>query len=187
MSASLVVLPCVRASVSDGRPNRTAQPRAGRTRAPIPATNLARPRQAFYRRHTEGMLRRFMRCSLQSGRVPSMLGREMFRGKVSSYRMEGFDDMLIFVHDVDRCMRRLEPLQQLLLTRIAIQEYTLEEMGEMLKVNRMTVSRRYDESLDRLTGVFIEAGLLQPFNICQEEETYKISATCSLQTTYLAA
>ncbi len=116
-----------------------------------------------------------------------MLGKEMFRGKVSSYRMESFDDMLIFVHDVDRCIRRLEPLQQLMLTRIAIQEYTLEEVAEMLKVNRMTVSRRYDESLDRLTGVFIEVGLLQPFNICQEEEIRKLPANVSLQASYLAA
>jgi|HubBroStandDraft_4_1064222.scaffolds.fasta_scaffold309157_1 hypothetical protein len=67
------------------------------------------PGLAFYRKYTEGMLRRYMEMSMQSGRVPSLLGRELFRGKVTSCRVQGFDDVVIFVHDVGRCLEQLDP------------------------------------------------------------------------------
>src|SRR4051812_14435819 len=46
---------------------------------------------AFYRRYTEGLLRRYLRCSMEAGKVPSLMGKEMFRSKVSSYRMKSFE------------------------------------------------------------------------------------------------
>ena len=55
---------------------------------------------AFYRKYTEGMLRRYVQMSMESGKVPSLLGKEMFRGNVTSCRVGGFDDAVIFVHDV---------------------------------------------------------------------------------------
>ena len=51
---------------------------------------------AFYRKYTEAMLRRYLRMSIQTGRVPSLLGRELFRGNVTSYKMHGFEDGVIF-------------------------------------------------------------------------------------------
>ena len=185
MSGTLMILPCVRAAASPDPSPRPAEPKA--VRAWTRKANLIKPEWAIYRKHTEGMLRRFMRCSLQSGRVPSMLGKEMFRGKVTSYRMESFDDMLIFVHDVDKCIRRLEPLQQVLLTRIAIQEYTPEETAEMLHAKRTSIMRRYDDSLDLLTGIFLEVGLLEILKSCQEEEIRKVPASLSLQAAYMVA
>ena len=47
---------------------------------------------AFYRKYTEAMLRRYLRISIQSGRVPSLLGRELFQGNVTSYRVHSFED-----------------------------------------------------------------------------------------------
>ena len=38
----------------------------------------------FYRKYTEAMLRRYMTMSMEAGRVPSLLGREMFRGNVTA-------------------------------------------------------------------------------------------------------
>jgi hypothetical protein len=35
-------------------------------------------------------------------RAPSLLGREMFRGNVTNYSVQGFDDVVIFVHGVWR-------------------------------------------------------------------------------------
>ena len=43
---------------------------------------------AFYRKYTEAMLRRYLRLSMEVGRVPSLMGREMFRGHVSHYKMD---------------------------------------------------------------------------------------------------
>jgi len=50
---------------------------------------------AFYRKHTQSMLRRFMHMSMQMGRTPSLLGEEVFRGRVSSYRLRSFEDAVI--------------------------------------------------------------------------------------------
>lgn len=38
-----------------------------------------------YRGRTVAMLRRYMRYSIETGRLPSLLGREFFRAKVTSY------------------------------------------------------------------------------------------------------
>lgn len=160
MSAALAVLPCVWA---------TATPVVFRQTQPKKKTaaKLIEPKEAFYRKYTEAMLRRYMRFSLETGRVPSMLGKEMFRGKVTSYRVGSFDDVVIFVHDVDKCLNRLGPMEQLLLKRVAIQEYTHEEASEMLGVKRQTLVRRYDAALDALTALFLEARLLEPLKGCQ--------------------
>ncbi len=58
---------------------------------------------AFYRRYTELLLRRYMQVSMRMGRVPSVLGSCMFRGKVSSYRIHTFEDAVIFVYDIGPC------------------------------------------------------------------------------------
>ena len=89
----------------------------------IEARTPARPAEelAFYRKYTEGMLRRYLRLSMEAGRVPSFLGRPMFRGgRVTSYRIRGFDDAVIFVHDVERCLSRLRPRERGLIERIAL-------------------------------------------------------------------
>lgn len=125
------------------------------------------PELAFYRKYTEGMLRRYMRLSMEKGRVPSLLGREMFRGHVTSYRVHGFDDVVIFVHDVERCLTKLTGRQQMLIERIALQEYTQGEAAHLAGMSLRTVVRRYAEAVDVLTSIFLEAGLLEPLVACQ--------------------
>lgn len=63
---------------------------------------------AFYRRYTEAILRRYVSMSMEAGRAPSLLGREMFRGKVTSYRVHSFEDVVIFLHDVEKCLAKLD-------------------------------------------------------------------------------
>ncbi len=106
---------------------------------------------------------------MESGRVPSLMGREMFRGRVTSYRIRGFDDAVIFVHDVERCLKRLDALDWSLLERIAIQEHTQGEAAGLLGMSLRTVVRKYPMALDRLTAHFLEMGLLEPFLECTEE------------------
>ena len=89
------------------------------------------PELAFYRKYTEGMLRRYVKMSMEAGRVPSLIGREMFRGKVTNYAVNSFEDVVIFVHDVEKCMARLDKEQQLLIRRIALQEYTQGETAAL--------------------------------------------------------
>ena len=127
------------------------------------------PELAFYRKYTEGMLRRYLRLSMETGRVPSLLGREMFRGKVTSYRVQGFDDVVIFVHDVEKCLKRLTDVQRVLIERIALQEYTQGETAGLVGMSLRTVVRRYAEAVDVLTSIFLETGLLEPLMACQEK------------------
>ncbi|HEX3570745.1 MAG TPA: hypothetical protein VHU44_07970 [Acidobacteriaceae bacterium] len=127
-----------------------------------------RPQLAFYRKYTEGMLRRYMRMSLELGRVPSLLGRgEMFRAKVSSYRMESFEDVVIFCHDVERCIQRLTSMQQSVIDLMAVKQYTLVEAASVLGICREVAVRHYIYGLDRLTEIFIEAEILNLQNCCQ--------------------
>jgi predicted DNA-binding protein (UPF0251 family) len=138
-----------------------------------------RPRQlapelAFYRKYTEGMLRRYVTMSMEAGRAPSLLGREMFRGRVTRYRVHSFEDVVIFLHDMEACIRKLDAEQQWLIRRIALQQFTQQEAGNMLGLTRQTVVRRYSHAVNRLTGILLEVKLLEPFaacqNSCQEDE-----------------
>lgn len=127
---------------------------------------VAAPELAFYRKYTEGMLRRYVKLSLESGRTPSLLGQEMFRGKVTSYRVRSFEDVVIFVHDMEKCVGKLESAQQKLIKRIGMQEYTQAEAASMLGLTLRTAIRRYGEALDRLTQILLEVGMLEPLVEC---------------------
>lgn len=154
MSAAFAVLPTVWAVALEQEDGRSLAPEL-----------------AFYRKYTEGMLRRYLRLSMETGRVPSLLGREMFRGHVTSYRVHGFDDVVIFVHDVERCLTKLNETQRTLIERIALQEYTQGETARMMGVSLRTVVRRYAAAVDLLTAIFLETGLLEPFSACQGSAT----------------
>jgi predicted DNA-binding protein (UPF0251 family) len=105
---------------------------------------------------------------MEAGRAPSLLGREMFRGRVTHYRVQGFDDVVIFVHDVESCLKLLDAEQNHLIRRIALQEYTQTETAAMLNVPVRTLVRRYESALDRLTRLFLDRRLLEPLMACQE-------------------
>ena len=133
---------------------------------PEPAA-AANPELAFYRKYTEAMLRRYMKLSMEGGRAPSLLGRELFRGKVSDYKVRSFDDVVIFVHDVEKCLDKLGMGQQALVRRIALQEYTQEEAAVLLRLRPTTAVRRYSEALDELTEMFLERKMLERQQSCQ--------------------
>jgi hypothetical protein len=52
----------------------------------------------LYRDRTVGLLKRYLRYSVEVGRLPSLLGREFFRTRVTSYHAGTFEDAVIFVH-----------------------------------------------------------------------------------------
>ena len=136
-------------------------------KGPGRALRRADPEMAFYRKYTEAMLRRYVRMSMEAGRVPSLLGQEMFRGKVTSYRVESFEDVVIFLHDVEHCLGKLDPEEQTMIRRMGLQEYTVEETAAAMRLNQRTVIRRYGMALDRLTDVFLRVRMLEPLKNCQ--------------------
>jgi hypothetical protein len=125
---------------------------------------------AFYRKYTEAMLRRYLRLSTQVGRTPSLMGRELFRGSASHYKMTTFEDEVVFCVDVERCLAKLRNSDQRLIQRIAIQGYAHEEAAPLLGLALRTCRIRYGDALDRLTERFLAGRLLEPLQYCQEAE-----------------
>jgi len=138
-------------------------------------------RMPHYRRYTEAILRRYLRMSLEAGRAPSLLGREMFRGQVTSYRVHSFEDVVIFVHDVENCLVKLDTRQQQIIEKVALQEYSQEQAAEMMGLAVTTVVRRYGRALDRLTNLFLEAQLLDPMKCCQGIQEDQIDVSSCLE------
>ena len=135
----------------------------------VPRTQrTVEPGLEFYRKYTEGLLRRYMKLSMQCGRVTSLLGRELFQGKVTSCKVHGFDDVVIFVHDVGKCMAELDPGLRHLVRRIALEEYTQPETAAMLGIGLRTVTRRYAEAIDKLTRLLLDKKMLEPMMAGQE-------------------
>jgi len=162
MSAALVILPAVWA---------TAPATQAEALPEVVEQRRTAPEVAFYRKYTEALLRRYVRLSMEAGRAPSLLGREMFRGKVTNYSVQGFDDVVIFVHDVETCVALLDEAKQHLIRRVALQEFTLEETASLLQLPLRTVHRRYGDALDELTEVFLERKLLEPSQAGREAGT----------------
>lgn len=115
---------------------------------------------AFYRKHTERMLRRYLYSSMQVGRAPSILGDPVGRGWVSSRPVRTFEDAVIFVLDVEKCLEQLDSLDRAMLNRIVLQEYTQAEAASLIGMSTRTISYKFPRALDRLTEKLLKTGLL---------------------------
>jgi hypothetical protein len=118
--------------------------------------------EGIYRDYTVLLLRRYCRMSIDMGRLPSVLGREFFRAKVSSYKISTFEDAVIFVHDMERCIGRLSVGEQRLVAGLVFLEYSQREAADLLGIPRATVARQYNDMLDRLASVLLKARLIDP-------------------------
>ena len=115
---------------------------------------------AFYRRRTEGLLRRYLQASLAVGRVPIVAPDMTLRGRATSCRRKNFEDVVIFTIDVEKCLRMLDAEGLRLVVKIAIQEYMFLDVAEQTGMDVRTVARCYGKALDRLTEEFLKRKLL---------------------------
>jgi hypothetical protein len=116
----------------------------------------------MYRERTVALLRRYMRLSLETGRLPSVIGRELFRAKITAYKATTFEERVIFVHDVEGCLERLAPFDQKIIARLVLQEHDHERAARLLHSTRKTIERRLPELLDELSEEFLRVRLLAP-------------------------
>jgi hypothetical protein len=134
----------------------------------------------IYRKRTVEMLRRYMRYSIETGRLPSLLGREFFRAKVTAYTVVTFEDRVIFVHDMERCLEKLDEFSRQLIARHILQEHDRWATARLLNCNEKTVRRLTPLAVDTLTEILLDVGLLERLdtiseNSCQggeERENY---------------
>jgi hypothetical protein len=115
----------------------------------------------LYRQKTTALLRRYMRWSLEAGRVPSLLGRELFRAKISSYTATTFEARVIFLHDIERCLGRLQEFDRQIVARVVLQEYDHEAAAKLLQCTRRTLERRLPELIDELSESLLKTDLLE--------------------------
>ena len=129
------------------------------------------------------MLKRYMRYSIETGRMPSLLGREFFRAKVTSYTVVTFEDRVIFVHDMEKCLARLDEFSRQLIARHILQEDDQLATGKLLHCNERTVRTYIPIVLDLLTEILLSVGLLQPIDSktrrdsCQGDENDQIRSS----------
>jgi len=122
---------------------------------------VPRPEIGLYRSYAIGLLRRYFRMSMELGRLPSLVGREFFRAKVTSYRLSSFEDVVILCHDVERCLARLDARSQQVIARVVLEEHSHEDAARLLGVVPKTVQRNLIDALDLISEVFLETGLLR--------------------------
>lgn len=141
-----------------------------------------------YRRRTIALLRRYSRASVEVGRLPSLLGREFFRSRVTSYTMRNFEDVVIFVTDMESALDRLSALERKLLAMNVLEEYTIPEVARLLGCNQRMIERWLQNALDQLSRILLAGGLLEKLPLptrgpktCQEGKNYNFDVSDSYE------
>jgi Sigma-70, region 4 len=132
-----------------------------------------------YRDRTVALLKHYARASVEVGRLPSLLGREFFRARITSYSMMSFEDIVIFVLDVEMALERLGPLQRKLIAMNVLEEYSFPEVARLFPCPLRTVERELPEAINQLSRIFLDGGLIRKLPMgtrgeksCQEGKNY---------------
>lgn len=115
-----------------------------------------------YRDRTLCMLRRYSRAAVETGRLPSLLGREFFRARVTSYTIHTLEDAVIFVFDIESCLAELTYTERTLIGRIVLQEFTQAETARLMGCHLRSIERLFPDAVDHLTEIMLERKLLSP-------------------------
>jgi DNA-directed RNA polymerase specialized sigma24 family protein len=115
----------------------------------------------IYRARTVTMLRRYMRYSIETGRLPSLLGREFFRTRVTSYTLVTFEDRVIFVHDMETSLNKLDEFSRQIIARHILQEHDQAATARLLGCAERTVRSYVPIALDLMSEILLDVGLLE--------------------------
>lgn len=126
----------------------------------------------WYRDRTIALLKRYMRLSVEVGRLPSLLGP--------------FEDVVIFVHDVERSLEKLDGFSPKLIAKIVLQEYSESEAARLPGCSLRHVERYFPQALDQLSETFLKGDPLKPMEdiepeppeTCQEDEIDENDVSC---------
>ncbi len=133
---------------------------------PAPAVEAAveesdpRPEMVCFRGQTLAMVHHYFELSSQLGRLPSLMGREFFRARISHHAVPSFEEQAVFVRDVELCIGKLNAEQQEIVMIAGLYDFSHEEIAEMLHISKAAVHVWFSEALDALSEIFLEAGLL---------------------------
>ncbi|HUI82824.1 MAG TPA: sigma factor-like helix-turn-helix DNA-binding protein [Candidatus Binatia bacterium] len=126
---------------------------------PVPDPD-PRPEMLCFRGQALALVRHFFELSCQLGRLPSLLGREFFRARVSHHATPSFEEQVLFVRDVELCFAKLSDEHMEIITLVGLYDFSHDEVAEMLHTCVTAVHRWFSEALDSLSELFLRAGLL---------------------------
>jgi hypothetical protein len=116
----------------------------------------------FERSRTMALLHRFMRTALSVGRMPSLVGREIFRMRVQARPPSAFEDSVLFVCDIEKCLALLDPLDQRLIAFCVLENRSEWEASRQFHASQGFISRHLGLALDLLHTTFCQRNLLPP-------------------------
>jgi len=82
-----------------------------------------------------------------------------------------FEDRAIFVHDMEKCLQRLDELSKQVLARVVLQGYSQDEAARRFGCTERSLRRHLREALDRMADILLGVGLLEaiPADVPPEE------------------
>ncbi len=122
----------------------------------------------LYRRRSIILLRRYAKLAMETGRLPSVLGGLEFQARISSYPLHTFEDAVIFVFDMERCLGELNERSYEVIARIVLRDETAEQVARRFQCARCYIYQILEETLDRLSARFLRRGLLDRSRISPE-------------------
>jgi hypothetical protein len=135
----------------------------------------------LHRQYTLLLLRRYFRMSIDMGRLPSVLGRnEFFRARVSSYKVHTFEDAVIFVHDMERSLEKLDEMSRRMIAGIVFLEYSRAEVAEALGIYRTTVANHYNDALDSLGRILLDSKMINPAEL-RRAKRHRVNTSARLR------
>lgn len=114
-----------------------------------------------YRYDTAALTRKYLAVSLDLGRLPSVLGGEMFRSRVTAYRVTSFEDLVIFVTDFTACLNRLSGRARRFITLHLLQEYSKEEAAQKMGCDVRNARRIYCDALDEMSEILLRFRMVE--------------------------
>lgn len=119
-----------------------------------------RPEIICWRGQTLALVRHYFELSSQYGRLPSLMGREFFRARVSHHAVPSFEEQAVFVRDVELCISRLKAEHQEIVTVMGLYHFTHDEVAQMLHTSKTAIHEWFADALDALAERFLDAGIL---------------------------
>jgi predicted transcriptional regulator len=77
--------------------------------------------------------------------------------------MKSFEDIVIFVADMEQAIEKLEIFDKKLLAMNVLEEYTVPEVARLLGSTQRTIERSLQDALDELSRILLATGLLEEF------------------------
>jgi hypothetical protein len=120
----------------------------------------SRAEMVCFRGQTLALARHFFEISCQVGRLPSLLGREFFRAKVTHHAIPSFEEQAVFIRDLEICLLRLSDEHVEMITLIGLYDFSRNEIADLLRRSRGWVNEHVAAAADALSEIFLEAGIL---------------------------